>query len=132
PRPPAGYPPRTEHALVRSSARLLRLRDLGRADDQLRAPAADAREPARGNPPAPEPCADLGEPGDHPDLRGTARRRPPLDLAGLRHVPTPDRPFQLRHLDLELPDARLGGRGPDAPVLDLPRRRRFPARVPRR
>ena len=37
--------------------------------------------------------------------------------------------LQLRHLDVELPDARLRGHRPHAAVLDLPRRRRLHARV---
>ena len=56
------------------------------------------------------PGADPGEPGDHPDLRGAARRRQGLDLARLRRLPAPARAPQLRHLDLELPGAGLRGR----------------------
>ncbi len=41
----------------------------------------------------------------------------------------PHRALRLRHLDVELPDAGLRGHRPDAPLLDLPRRRRLPARV---
>ena len=40
-----------------------------------------------------------------------------------------DRALRLRHLDLELPDARLRGHRPHAAVLDLPRRRRVPPLV---
>ena len=51
------------HALVRPPPRLLRLRALGRADDQLPAAAADARQTrSRGLLAAPEPGAAPGEP----------------------------------------------------------------------
>src|SRR5438034_9269198 len=48
-------------------------------------PAAHAGEPARRPAPAPDALAALRQSGNRPDLRGAARRRPPLDLAGLRH-----------------------------------------------
>src|SRR5206468_1763836 len=120
---PAGLPSGRTHALVRPSARLLRLRDLGRADDQLPAAAPDAGQSDRRPAAAPEPGTARREPGPDPDLRGAPRRRSPLDLAGLRHVPAPGRALRLRHLDLELPDAGIRGRRPHAAVLDLPRRR---------
>src|SRR5207247_6495003 len=85
------------YALVRPTAWLLRLRDLGRADDQLPAAAADAGRPDRRGAPAPDAGADLRQPGDHPRVRDDARRDAQLDLAGLRHVPRPDRALRLRN-----------------------------------
>src|SRR5207247_11442511 len=74
PRPPSTLR-ELQHALVRPSPRLLRLRALGRADDQLPAPALDAGGSDRRPPPTREPVADLREPGNHQGLPDAARRR---------------------------------------------------------
>ena len=86
-------------------------------------------EPDRRRAPASVARADRVEPGDHPDVRGAARRRQGLDLARLRRSTSPRRAPRLRHLDLQLPGAGLRGDRPHAAVLDLPRRRRVPALV---
>ena len=77
------------------------------------------------------PAQLAANPGLIADVPGAARGRPPLDLARLRRLPEPHRALQLRHLDVELPDAGLRGRRPHAAVLDLPRRRRVHLRVHR-
>src|SRR5262245_66429286 len=101
---------RGPNALVRSTARLLRLRALGRAADQLPAPAPDAREPDRRDPAAPDPRPAGGEPRDREDLRGARRRWRQLDLAGLRDVSGSHRAPRLRRLDVALPGAGVDGR----------------------
>src|SRR5581483_6108788 len=91
-----------------------------------------ARQPPRRPAPASRPVPARRKPRDPPDLPGAPRRRPPLDLARLRRLPRARRPLRLRDLDVELPDPRVRGRPADAALLDLPRRGRVPALVPRR